>query len=202
MRANRPSATCCTTSPRAVILAKCAARSAAFAALSPAITGPENRISLYWIFPSVRSSRVISESPAGTASAGKQRRKLRDRLRPEPQRRQIVHVVAGVASQRDRGQKQLQRLILFGVVGLFLVLHFLQPEVVLQAALDGIVQRQLQRLAGHRLRGHAAPEGILAPTTGSAPVRTRLCRRPSQESRPARLEAPTRRKMFLSFHFH
>ena len=39
-------ATCCTTSPRARVMLKCAARVAAPAAFHPAITGPENNVCL------------------------------------------------------------------------------------------------------------------------------------------------------------
>ncbi len=72
-------ATCCTTSPRADILLKYADRSAAPAAFQPAITGPENRIWLKWICPSVRSSRVMSREPRRHLAARKQRRELGNR---------------------------------------------------------------------------------------------------------------------------
>ncbi len=153
-------ATCCTTSPRADILAKYADRSAAPAAFQPCDHRPGKQD---LVVVDLSLGQVVARDerePRRQLAAGKQRRELANHLGPEPQRRQVVHVVAGVAGQRDGGQKLLQRLVLFAVQRLFAVFGFFQPQIVFQAALDGVVQRQLQRLARHRLRGHAAPEGI------------------------------------------
>ena len=96
----------------------------------------------------------------GNLAAGKQRRELADGFGAEALRREVVHVIAGVAGEPDGRQKLLERLVPHAVQGLLAVLSFSQSQIVFEAALDGVVQRQLEGLVCHLLHSDAAVERI------------------------------------------
>ena len=96
----------------------------------------------------------------GHLPAGKQPAELGDDAWPEAQRRKIVLVDAGVSGERNGGQKLLQRFVLVPLDGLFKALGFFQAEVVPEASLDRIIERELQSLIAKRLRGYAAEKRV------------------------------------------
>ena len=55
-----------------------------------------------------------------------------------------MHVVAGVAVERNRGHEHLEHFVLFAVQRHLGAFGFLQSQIVAQAATHRVVQRELQ----------------------------------------------------------
>ena len=67
---------------------------------------------------------------------------------------EIVLVNAGGAGERDGGQKLLESLILLALYDLLAAFGFSRAQVVLQAAVHRIVERELERHIADRMRGN------------------------------------------------
>lgn len=67
---------------------------------------------------------------------------------------------AGIAGDGDGGQEFLQGLQLLAVDGKFGVLCLLEPQVVIETAMDRVVQGKLDYVVSSGMRGDAAIEGI------------------------------------------
>ena len=78
--------------------------------------------------------------PRGRHAAGKKRTERFESTLAEAQRNQVLLVCAGIASERDGGQKLLEGLFLFALDDFFAVLRFLQSEVIFKASANGLVQ--------------------------------------------------------------
>src|SRR5262249_51144147 len=119
----------------------------------------------------------------------------------KPQCRQVVLVDACPPAHVDRGQKLLQRNVLFALEQLFAALGFLQPQICLESTPDRIIQRQPQWFIADRLRRHAPIERIVC--------RARICslsksgRRPCQANQPdSQASGKGRQPGKLSSFFH
>lgn len=93
-------------------------------------------------------------------AAGEELGKLADQPWAEPLGGQVVLVEAALARYRNRGQKFLQRLQLLAVDRVFRVLGLLEAKVILEPAMDGIVECKLDHIIGGWMRSDAAVEGV------------------------------------------
>jgi hypothetical protein len=96
----------------------------------------------------------------GNLAAGKERQKHLDDAGTEAQRSQVMLMDARVAAERNGGQKVLQGFVLLTVKKFFAVFSYLQAQIVFQAASDGLIERELQRLVRGWPCGYTAEKGI------------------------------------------